>query len=709
MPMMEAGHSADAASLDSFVRLMARALRQHKWLFVGCFLAVLIPGLAVLAVIPPAYKATATVAITGPAPGPVLPGMAPVTDAAQSEDWPLTVSSLMQSREVAAAAMQAVPPAAPLPGSRGLTCRLSFGLICHKPLSDKARLAAQIDAFQNNLTVAPELHAQVIDVTVSAADPQRAADLANAVVQSYQKIALAQESANTTRLAGWLNDQSNKLRRSWVDAQEQADAFSADNHLMISQDGMARGPLIEQQISTVAANLAAAQAQLDGAQGSSVAGLASSSTPLMVSASDTLMQLENERDQLSAEFGPNYPKIEALNREIATTKSAVSEQTRSAIGSAQGGVAAAKRQVRQLSAQLEALRAEAAREGPAESEYTALSTRADSLRTAYQAFQQQADEVMDRPALLQPPVTLVSPAEAPFSPASPNKVKFAIGVFFISFVAGTAALMIKDRASPGFGQAQDMRSTLQLPLLATLPKLGPAAGGIDSHVLDEPYSRTSEAVRGLAATLSLLAGEHPGARTVLITSAGALEGKSTLATWLATVGRQSGERVLLIDGDHRRGSLMQDAAAKEMPGLTDLLAHKASIKDVVQTDAKTGVEFISAGSAAAPSFGSLDIGRLRALMAGLKETYGLIVIDSPPLLAMVDALVLGTIADQTVFVCRWQHSSRQAIMGSLDRMRSFGVQVTGVVVSMVEQDATLDFNGGYSRREGALINQLYGS
>jgi capsular exopolysaccharide synthesis family protein len=498
-----------------------------------------------------------------------------------------------------------------------------------------------------------------------------------------------------------------------VAAQGQADDFSASHHLTISQSATTRGPLIEQQIGAAAANLAAAQSDLDNAQAQAGArhgdDASLSSQPVLVSAADTLMQLQNERDQLSAEFGPNYPKIQALNREIAAAQSTMNKQARSVSGAARGGVAAAKRQVQQLSAQLDALRAQAAREAPADSEYTALSTRADSLRAAYQAFQQQADEVMDRPALLQPPVTVVSPAEVPLRPVAPNKMKLAIGLAFLGFAAGTAVLLVKDRAAPGFGQADDLRSSVQLPLLATLPKLPEAAGEIESHVLAQPHSRTSEAVRGIAATLSLLAGERAGPRTVLITSAGALEGKSTLATWLAMAVRHTGQRVLLIDGDHRRGTLMHEAAAKESLGLTDLLAHKASLADVVQTDPRSGIAFIAAGTATARSFGNVDIGQLRGLMNGLKESYDLIVIDSPPLLAMVDGLVLGTIADQTIFVCRWQHSSRRAVMASLERMRSFGAKVTGVVVSMVEQEAALDFNGGYSRREGALINQLYGS
>jgi len=704
----------ESFALDSLIRQMIRALQLHKRLFAICCLAVLLPGLTVLALIQPRYMATATVAIT-PAPNAALPGMAPAADPAQSEDWPLTVASLMQSTNVAAAALATVPPA---PGGRGLLCRASIGLLCPAAPSPAARSQARIAAFEKQLAVVPEPHAQIIDVSVTAADPARAASLANAVVQSYQRIALDQEAANATQLAAWLTDQSNTIRQSWVAAQDQADQFAAGQHLTIIDNAGTRAPLVEQQITETVASLADAQSQLDSAQaqaggqrrpGDDTALASLSAQPVVVTAANTLMQLQNERDQLSAEFGPDYPKIEALDREIAATQSMLDRQTRSVSGAARGGVAAARRQVQQLTAQLDALRAQAAREAPADSQYAALNARADSLRIAYQTSQQQADEAMDRPALAQPPVTVISPAQPPLAPVYPDKLKSGIGILFVSLVAGTAALLIKDRAAPGFVQADDLRSSLQLPVLATLPILKAGPDEIESHVFDQPYSRTSEAMRGIAATLSLLAGEQSGPRSVLITSAGALEGKSTLATWLAMAVRHTGQPVLLIDGDHRRGTLMRDVAAKESPGLTDLLARTATLKDVVQIDPKTGVAFISAGSATARSFGGVDIGQLRDLMTTLKKTYSLIVIDSPPLLAMVDGLVLGTIADQTIFVCRWKHSSRQAVIASLDRMRTFGTRVAGVVVSMVEQEAALDFNGGYSRREGLLINQLYGS
>jgi Mrp family chromosome partitioning ATPase len=151
------------------------------------------------------------------------------------------------------------------------------------------------------------------------------------------------------------------------------------------------------------------------------------------------------------------------------------------------------------------------------------------------------------------------------------------------------------------------------------------------------------------------------------------------------------------------------AGTESMPGLTDYIAGTADTASLIQRDASTGIDFIAAGPTTSRAFGPEEIARLRDLVNKMKQIYQMIVIDSPPLLAMTDGFVYASIADQTVFVCRWQRSSRQAVMAALERLRAYGAQVAGVVVTMVDKNAALQFDGEYGRRERQLITRLYGS
>ena len=298
----------------------------------------------------------------------------------------------------------------------------------------------------------------------------------------------------------------------------------------------------------------------------------------------------------------------------------------------------------------------------------------------------------------------------PGQPTFPNRPKLLAGVVIVALVLAFAVILLLDYLSAGFGDVDDLRSSVGLPLLTAIPFV--TAKGrrrVARHILDEPFSRASEAVRGLAAQLSLMVRDGDTPRSLLVTSASAEEGKTTLVVWLALTVRLGGQRVIVVDGDHRRGSLMRHMSGVAKLGMTDLLAGRATLADVIQTDPDTRVDFIAPGRPMTSSFGTGDIVRLRAIIATLKTSYGLVIVDSPPLLAMTDGLVHASVVDQTVFICRWQSTSRRAVMGCIERLRSYGAQIPGMVVSMVDQKSTLSLGDDYSRREMKLINKLYGS
>jgi succinoglycan biosynthesis transport protein ExoP len=727
MPIPYAAAFAEPTVRTISPKHFLRAWRRHMWLSLLCFFGVLILGGVVLKMLKPSYTATAVVAISLQNADPLAPSGQQAGDATGDDDLPATEATIMQSRDVAAAVLAQFPPPAEAPGFslKRMACQAGITALCPKPvpMDPDERLQAEIDEFLNHLTAVPILHSRIINVSVTAATGERAAALADAVVANYQRISLTQQTENVNGVASWLDTRTSELQQRWLNAVHTADAYSVAHNLTNANDGVQSNPLVDTQITNMAGSLGDAQAALAAAKaraatlrgathhGDATALVSLPDQPILVSAADTLIQLESERNQLAAEFGPDYPKIKALDQQIVATRETVNEQTGAALASVGQSLSGAQSQVDQLTENLNQLRAQAAGQSAPLAEYRSLAEEATNAQTIYQTFLQHSDEVVDRAALLEPPVVLVSHAGVPAHPTFPNKPKLALAIFVLAVVAGIGSTLVADHFSDGFAEADDLRAAVPLPLLATLPFL--AAGSnrtIARHVLEAPFSRTSEAVRGLASKLSLLAADATMSRAVLVVSAGPLEGKSTLTAWLAMTVRKGGQAVIVIDGDHRRGVLMQDNNVPVSKlGLTDLLSGSATAAQIVQTDPVTKVDFIAAGSAMSRPFGAEEIGKLRDLIASLRLSYGLIVIDSPPLLAMTDGLVYGSVADQTVFVCRWQQTSRSAVIGCLNRLHAFGVNVSGIVVSMVAQKSALAFDGDYSQREQRLINQLYDS
>ena len=708
------------------VRQILRVWRANIGLFFACTMTVLVVGGGAVELLKPTYTATATVAIPPQTVDPLAPIGQGAASQAEDDDLPATEASMMQSRDVAAAVLAQFPPPAQKPrfSVKEALCHGGVSFFCPAiaPTDPAAKQQAEVNSFLSSLSVVPKLNSQVINVSVTAKTGERAAMLADAVVQNYQRIDLAQQTANLNGVASWLDTRTADLRRRWLDAVNTANAFRVSHNLTNAGDETTPDPLVDRQISDMAASLGAAQARLAAAQaqadalhdatqrGDATALVSLSEQPILVAAASNLMQLESTRNQLAAEFGEDYPKIKALDLQIAAARETLNGQIGAALHSIGARLVSARAEVQQLTANLNALRAQAAAQSAPEAEYRSLTQEAASARTVYETFLEHSNDVVDRAALLEPPVVFVSHAGVPARPTFPNKPKLLLAVFVLALMAGAAVTFIKDYFSVGFERPDDLAVSAQLPLLATVPFVAAhRKHSVARHVLDDPFSRTSEAVRGLAMKLSLLAASEGGSRSVLVASANPLEGKSTLAVWLAMTMHQAGKAVLVIDGDHRRGALMQNAATASKPGMTDLLSGRATSSEVIQTDAATNIDFIAAGKAMSGPFGAEEIARWRRVIGTLKQSYSLIIIDSPPLLAMTDGLVHGSIADQTIFVCRWQRASRKAITASLDRLQTFGARVSGIVVSMVDQNSPQAFGDDYNRREMKLISRLYGS
>jgi capsular exopolysaccharide synthesis family protein len=719
--------STEPSSRGDAIRQILRVWRANFRLFFACTMTVLVVGGGAVESLKPTYTATATVAIQPQAADPLAPiGQGQGATSRAADDLPTTDAAMMQSRDVAAAVLAQFPPPPQKPGFsvRNALCHVGASFVCPAiaPRDAAAKRQAEVDGFLKSLLVVPELNSQVINVSVTANTGERAAKLADAVVQNYQRIDLARQMANLNGVATWLDRRTADLRRRWLDAVNTANAFSVSHNLTNAGGETTPDPLVDRQISGMAASLGAAQARLAVAQaqadalhdatqhGDVTAVLSLSEQPILVAAATNLMQLETTRNQLAVEFGADYPKIRALDSQVSAARQALNSQISAALLSIGASLVSARAEVQQLTENLNALRAQAATQSAPQAEYRSLTQEAVSARTVYETFLEHSNDVVDRAALLEPPVVFVSHAGVPARPTFPNKLKLLLATFVLALVAGAAATFIKDYFSVGFERPDDLAVSAQLPLLATVPFV--AAHGnhpVARHVIDDPFSRTSEAVRGLAMKLSLLAASEGGSRSVLVTSANPLEGKSTLAVWLAMTMRQAGKAVLVIDGDHRRGALMQSSSTVSKLGMTDLLSGRATASEVIRTDSATKIDFISAGNTMSGPIGAEEIARLRSVIGALKQSYSLIIIDSPPLLAMTDGLVHGSVVDQTIFVCRWQRASQKAVTASLKRLQTFGARVSGIVVSMVDQNDPQAFGDDYSRREMKLISRLYGS
>ncbi|WP_242010179.1 GumC family protein [Acetobacter conturbans] len=665
--------------------------------------------------------AAATVVVTAPVSDPLQP---PSQTSRTLEDDELpTQAALIASRDVAALVLKELPPVPPKKAHdwRHALCSHGFKFGCNTGTETTSNSAGeidrQIDGLLASVTVEPLPNSRVISVSVKADNGERAAALANSFVTNYQKLALTQQRIDLQREAEWLDSRTAELRQRWLEAERGASAYNVKHGLVNTSGG---SPLVEHQISDMAASLgeaqtryAAAQAQVSALKSAMQTGdpqtmLSLGQQPLVTAAATELMQAETSRAQKAGSFGPKHPDVLALDQQIALARTNLSVAIRRALMSINGELVAAKANVDQLNADLDRLQVQAGKQSGPQAEYRTLDQESQSARSVYEAFLDRAKQLTDRVALLQPPVMFVSHAAVPASATFPNRQKLMIGVFVVALVGGVSAIVLRAAFSSGFVDIDEVRGFCGLPLLGIFPRLrGERKLSPSSLVREHPFALTSEAARELGAQLTLASNYRSGeTRIVAITSALPEDGKMTLAAWLASSAIEAGETTLVIDADFGRNAGNPKNRHGNTKGFSDVLEGEVAARNVIVRNDSWGGDFMTAGTPRGYMFDRTEISQIQDLFRDLSRSYQLIVVVAPPLGVVAGGLTLAAIADQTIFVCRWGRTSREVVSACVERLRLYGARLAGFVVTGTEPKSFNLLCGAHlTRKESRLIAQ----
>jgi tyrosine-protein kinase Etk/Wzc len=261
-----------------------------------------------------------------------------------------------------------------------------------------------------------------------------------------------------------------------------------------------------------------------------------------------------------------------------------------------------------------------------------------------------------------PDLQILDNATRPQKPLLDTRLQMILMGLAVSFGVGLALSVLLDRMDPRLRYAEQVTQEMGLSVLGVVPNLG-ARGALGAGSSQEA-SRVLEALRSIRLTIMHAYGTA-GPVMVTVTSPGSGDGKTFVASNLALSFADLGFRTLVIDGDTRRGGLHRIFGLHRKPGLTDYLSEEAELKDVVRHTKYPSVDVIAGGSRRANSPELLSSARMGELLVQIKAEYAVVLIDSPPLGAGVDPLVLATLCGNVVLVMRTgktESRARQAEM-----------------------------------------------
>lgn len=522
------------------------------------------------------------------------------------------------------------PPAAlgplPLPAAAAPDPAFDALVTPHDPLS------APVNSFLESLDVAAKGRSRVIGVSVTSASPVLAAGLANAVADAYIANQLKAKTDATTQAHLWLDQRVTELRQQMVDADNAVAAYRR-------RTGLVRGretSLLTEQMSELGTEVIRAQEDVAVAQARLSAASSINPNPL----------------------GLKVDMMAALAKE------------------------------KRLSANLDALRAQSGVGSESEIELQALQQEADADRALYDRLLARAKETQIQTGLQQPDAKLVSRAESPQVPSFPKKAVILPAVFIASCLAAGLLVLAVEGLDRGFSTIEQLEATLGLQAFGLVPLLKRREAKFrapERYILEAPTSYYGEAIRSLHTSLMLTGAEH-APKVILITSALPGEGKTAISLSMARMMASCGKRVVIVDCDLRRPGLHKAFGAQLGPGLTDCLTDATQLEDALRSDPLSGAFFISAGSFASSAPELLASAGMRRLVRILSRRFDLVVLDCAPVLAVSDTRHLCRLADQTVFVVRWQDTRCQAATAALRQIVSAGGHIGGLLLSMVDTD-----------------------
>lgn len=281
-------------------------------------------------------------------------------------------------------------------------------------------------------------------------------------------------------------------------------------------------------------------------------------------------------------------------------------------------------------------------------------------------------------------------------PSKPEPMKIVALAVVAGLMLGFAGAWLRERTDHRLSSIEEISQVLGLPVLSVIPSMpgrgGSIARGQKMHL--ESMSDVAEAFRTLRTVVYFSVPENKS-KTILLTSPNPGEGKSTTASGLAIAMAKAGRRTLMIDADLRRPTLHRIFELGEQTGLSSVMAGKEPVESAIQHTAVEGLDVLPAGPIPLNPSEILNSKAFAELLVRLSQRYDHIVLDSPPVLPVTDARILGAICDVTIMVLRANKSTKRMSEYAADAMLGVGARVLGVVVNDVPRNRRGGYYGGY--------------
>jgi len=542
----------------------------------------------------------------------------------------------------------------------------------------------------------------LLSVSYTNPSPSKAARIANAFAEAYiarqVDVKLGSSRDSNVLLNAQIDDMRQKLETAEIAVQQ----YKAANNLLGSD--ASGGMLTQQEISALNQQLATARA----AEAEKVARFRAAQRQLRSGSngedvgealgSQTITELRRQRAEVSrrvadlqGRYGPMHPdlknaqlqltdidrQIQAEINRIMSNLSAQTEVARGATASIEGSLANARGTLTSGNA--------------ASVKLGELERNAEAARSLYQTVLTRVKETAAQQAVTQADSRVDSPATPAAKPSSPNKPLNLLLGLLAGLGLGVVAAFIAEQWNAKLTSMDEIEGKLGLPFLGAIPTVvsaisKPTTRNPTDAILAHPLSSFAEAFRGLGTALVYGSGGTP-VRTLALTSPVPEEGKTTTSICLTRVLAMGGTKVVLVDCDLRRRSLNVLFNNEPEFGLIEVLEGKCTIDQALVLDEKSGAFVIPLARNAHLAQSPFASPAMDKFLEDLKARFDLVILDTPPILPVVDTRVLAQKVDALALLVRWRSTPLRAVRAAIHELEAVNAPINGVALTQVNMAA----------------------
>jgi polysaccharide biosynthesis transport protein len=590
-----------------------------------------------------------------------------------------------------------------------------------------------IERARENITVNRRARdVDIIDITYRDSDPERARDVPNALtrrfIQGRQSVRQAEARSTTV----FLRDQIARMTRQLDSAERQLRQFRERERIVSLPDeastGVIRRAELQAQRNTLDAERVSLAKTIERAR--AARGNGEDSTPyrqligfpsfLRSGAASTMLAglsaAEERRDELLTRRTPSDPEVRIWNTRVARLQQEIGGLATTYLEGLTEQIAALDATVRTSSASLDEIPRKEIR-------LAELTRNAKNVEDVYTLLQSRLKEAEIAAGVPDPTVRMIDAAVLPREPISPKPLVNVVLALMGGALLGISGAFAREWSNQTVRTRRELLAASGVPLLGLIPRIPPRNGvmgkltwrrgrtGLVAQVVDgvsatnsrfksrhaEDMAVATEALARLATNIAF-ANAGVKRKTIVITSALPGEGKTAVATNYALASARDGKRVLLIDADLRGGRVARTLGFSEELGLTDVLTGRADLASVIRSvivDTGAELHVVTAGTRHEHPSGLLDSEAMRRLLEGVRQTYDITVLDTPPVNVVADAAVLGGASDGVVLVARAGVTGREALAFALEQLRMAHAPIIGAALNYADLRGDTVYEAAY--------------